>query len=226
MGMGQTRSHTAPELPTLDPGVNLLRTDAPRGPLQSLVLDHLLLGTGRALWIDSHGQAATTSLARLAPSRRLLDRISVARGFTAYQHYSLLETLSARLVADETDASLVVVPFLDYHYRADDLPGTRGAEMLQHAANRLEAIRETVELPILLTLEAADAVSRPVVELADETITCERTQFGPRFVGEAFETLVYQEEQYLQTTLAFWSEVLTERASTADGTEVSGVGAY
>jgi hypothetical protein len=58
------------------------------------VLDHLLLHDGPAFWIDADGHATTTTFARIAPSQRLLDRIHVARGFTAYQHYGAVRDLS------------------------------------------------------------------------------------------------------------------------------------
>jgi len=51
------------------------------------VLDHLLLHDGPAFWVDANGHATTATLAQISPSQRLLDRIHVARGFTAYQHY-------------------------------------------------------------------------------------------------------------------------------------------
>ena len=74
-------------LPSLDDGITLLDVEGSRGVpiLQSLVLDHLLFHDGPAFWVDANGHA-TTTLAQIAPSRRLLDRIHVARGFTAYQH--------------------------------------------------------------------------------------------------------------------------------------------
>jgi len=58
------------------------------------VLDHLLLHAGPAFWVDANGHATTTTLSQIAPSRRrLLDRIHVARGFTAYQHYGAVSDL-------------------------------------------------------------------------------------------------------------------------------------
>ncbi|MFB6146287.1 MAG: hypothetical protein ABEJ08_01200 [Halobacteriaceae archaeon] len=78
-------------LPTLDDGVTLLDVEGRAVPaLQSLVLDCLLTSDGPALWVDARGHVTTTSLARLAPGRRLLDRVHVARGFTAFQHYGAL----------------------------------------------------------------------------------------------------------------------------------------
>jgi len=73
----------------LDDGITLLDVEGGRGVpiLQSLVLDHLLLNDGPAFWVDANGHATTATLAQISPSQRLLDRIHVARGFTAYQHY-------------------------------------------------------------------------------------------------------------------------------------------
>ena len=66
-------------LPSLEKGITLLDVKGSRGVpiLQSLVLDHLLLHDGPAFWVDANGRA-TTTLAQIAPSQRLLDRIHVA----------------------------------------------------------------------------------------------------------------------------------------------------
>jgi len=51
--------------------------------------------TGPPFWVDANGHATTTTLAQIAPSQRLLNRIHVARGFTAYQHYGAVCDLPA-----------------------------------------------------------------------------------------------------------------------------------
>ena len=82
-------------LPQLDDGITLLDVEGSRVVpiLQSLVLDHLLLHDGPAFWVDANGHATTTTLAQIAPSRRLLDRINVARGF--HRQSALRRRLSA-----------------------------------------------------------------------------------------------------------------------------------
>jgi len=69
-------------LPALGDGITLLDVEGGRGVpiLQSLVLDHLLLHDGPAFWVDANGHATTTTLAQIAPSQRLLNRIHVAHG--------------------------------------------------------------------------------------------------------------------------------------------------
>lgn len=214
-----------PTLPTLEAGCHLLETDdRATGALQSLAVDHLLLNEGATYWVDAAGHARADMLARIAPSNRLLDRIQVARGFTAYQHTALIDHLTACL--DET-TTLVVVPAIDALYRTDDIRGPDATEMLRASVNSLAACSKEYDIPILLTCTDRDALSSPVAEHVDKTIRCESTSFGPRFVSPDTETLVYPVSNgHVQTTLAFWQQVLSERASTVSTpTEVATRGA-
>ena len=230
-------------LPSLEADVTLLDIDGGRGVpvLQSLVLDHLLMHDGPAFWVDANGYATTTGLARLTPSHRLLDRINVARGFTAYQHYGAVCALRTAVnqsiqqsTADTgTDGrqstgrdgnsspltpSLVVVPAIDAQYRTDDTLGQRQAKTLQaRTLARLVTYADGYDVPVLVTRSTADAFTAPVETAADQQLACERTRMGPRFVGDEFETLVYPVDdgtQY-QTTLAYWRQLLAARATRA-----------
>lgn len=211
----------APDLPALGPGVHCLDcTDSAVGPLHSLVLDHLLTHDGPAWWVDSHGHATTHPLARLAPSRRLLDRVRVARGFTAFQHHTLLETLVERVEAgaggdadDRPDdgPALVVLPAVDALYRDDDLARGEPARFLESVAERVGTLADRADAPVLLTVQGEDALTAPLLDVIDDRLQCERTRFGPRFVGPGFETLVYRAGGAVQTTLAFWERVLAAR---------------
>jgi hypothetical protein len=142
-------------LPQLDDGITLLDVEGGRGVpiLQSLVLDHLLLHDGPAFWVDANGHA-TTTLAQIAPSQRLLNRIYVARGFTAYQHYGavcdLPTAVNKSIQMSTTNAgaagrgapsrdedtsphtpALIVAPAVDAQYRADDTLSETHAKTLQ-----------------------------------------------------------------------------------------------
>ena len=180
-----------PELPSLTEGIHLLETDSrTSGALQSLVLDHLLTrgSPAGAVWVDSRGNGSTQPLARLAPSMRVLKRIQIARGFTAHQHYSLLEDLSEQI---ESNTALAVLPEVDWFYRSDDLYSHEGERMLSEGAALIEDLSQQREIPILLTRSKSDGFSQPVRNVADGVIRCELTSQGPRFAGEGFETLVY-----------------------------------
>lgn len=202
----------APEFPTLSQGVTLLTAEQrTTGPLQSLVLDHLLVSGGEALWVDSRNNATTQSLAQVAPSRRVLQRVQVARAFTAFQHHSIIEDVPGQLTPD---VSLLVAPAVDWFYAEDDLWRGEGEEMLHSALDQLETIATDASIPILVTSSPDDTHSDIIAEHTDQELACELTQFGPRFSGSDFETLVFECQTGLQTTLAFWRRVLQARHDT------------
>ncbi|WP_231189885.1 hypothetical protein [Haladaptatus sp. DYF46] len=201
---------TAPELPSLAPGITLLETDERMtGSLQSLVLDQLLLDDGSAIWIDSHGNGTTHPLTRITPSMRVLSRIHIARAFTPWQHQSLVQDLAEELT-DET--TIAVLPALDWFYRSEDLPRGDDERMLSTVTERINELAERFEIPVLLTLQTDDTLTAPIHDIADQTIQCKQTKLGPRFAGEEYETLVYPLENGLvQTTLAYWKRILANR---------------
>lgn len=217
-----------PTLPALDDGVTLLETDErASGVLHTLALDHLLLEDGSAIWVDAHDHGTTQPLLRIAPTMRLLDRVRIARAFTPWQHQGLLRDLAAS-ISDGT--TLVVLPELDWFYRSDDLGRGEGKRMLSAAVDIVAELAATTDVPVLLTTHRDDERTASVRALADDVVRCEGTKFGPRFLGEEFETLVYPLSNGLvQTTLAFWKHVLTTRHPAVTGadapTEVNARGA-
>ncbi|WP_394339050.1 hypothetical protein [Halosimplex salinum] len=227
-------------LPSLGDGITLLDVEGDRGVpiLQSLVLDHLLLHDGPAFWVDANGHA-TTTLAQIAPSQRLLNRIHVARGFTAYQHYGavcdLPTAVNNSIQTSTTDAraagrgepsrdedtsphtpALIVAPAVDAQYRADDTLGETHAKTLQaRTLARLATYADGYDIPVLVTRNERNEFTEPVATVADHHLECEQTRMGPRVVGEGFETLVYPVDDgaYYQTTFAYWRQLLAARAT-------------
>lgn len=228
-------------LPSLEKGLTLLDVNGSRSVpiLQSLILDHLLMHDGPVFWVDANGHATTTTLARMAPSQRLLDRIRVARGFTAYQHYGAVDELSTAVnqfiqqsaaptkvggqhPPDRDDGSsphtpsLIVAPAVDAQYRTDDTLSDGHAETLQaRTLARLATYADGYDIPALVTRSEQDEFTASVATAADQRLECEQTQMGPRFVGDDFETLVYPVEDgaYYQTTFAYWRQLLDARAT-------------
>ena len=211
--MAHTTLADEPTFPDLDPGLTLLETDGQAaGALQSLALDHVLLGDAEAVWVDAENNAATTSLSKVAPSPRVLDRIRVARAFTAFQHYSLLEDVEGPMTPA---TGLLVAPAVDWFYGADDLRAGEGETMLAGALDRLETVAARRDVPVLVSKTGRAGLGGAVAGRCDRTLECVHTRFGPRFTGEAFETLVYERPGGVQTTLAFWRRVLERRHAAA-----------
>ena len=115
----------------------------------------------------------------------------------------------------------MVVPALDGLYcEESDLRGghREGREMLLHSLATLRRLAHQHNLSVLVSLLHSSGFSVPITRAARRTIRCGRTRFGPRFTvddadTDRFETLVYPlGNGMVQTTLAFWREVLAARA--------------
>lgn len=200
-------------LPELDSGLTLLTAGTSvRQAIHALAVDHVLLSNGEAIWIDPGTHAQTDPLVDVAPSNRILDRIHVARGFTPFQHLELLRSLPS-WVSNRTE--LIVVPHLDAYYRNDGLLADEGRDMLLSGIASLTRVARKSEIPVLVTRKVSDTFSEPIATAASQTIVCDRTPFGPRFSSDETETLVYPtaDDRWVQTTLAFWNEVLASRQS-------------
>lgn len=219
------------DLPELDSEVYLLDTDggsardrreATMAGLQALAVDTVLTTGGDVVWIDTQGYVSTLSLARVAPSPRVLDRVHLARAFTTHQHHTLV-TQTARWLrgaaagpfgGPETDEpAVVVVPAVDVLYRAGELDDERSRKLFTRTVAVLRHIAREHELPVLTTRGSTDAFTEPLTR-DSVAIDVHRTQFGPRFECDAleFETVAYPcDDGTIQTTLAFWREILRSR---------------
>ncbi|WP_331232269.1 P-loop NTPase family protein [Natronorarus salvus] len=207
-----------PELPALGKGIRLLASDdGSISPLHALIVDHVSLTRGTAYWVDTHGHARTQPLAKLASDQRVLDRIQVARAFTPFQHYSLVEDLTETVDANTT---LLVLPALDGMYKDDALRDEDATKMLVRILAELAGIAREYDFPILVTRTCADSFTDPIKAAAIETIRCKHTRMGPRFIADSFETLVYPlGNGHYQTTLAFWAEILNARQPIYDAAQ-------
>lgn len=105
-------------------------------------------------------------------------------------------------------------------YRDDSLRHGEGTAMLVRVLAQLAGVAREYDLPVLVTRSRDDGFTAPIETAAVETIHCERTDLGPRFVAESFETLVYPiGHGQVQTTLAFWERILTARQPLYDASE-------
>ncbi|MDL0127626.1 hypothetical protein [Halobacterium salinarum] len=211
----RSRGGPAPaNLPDLSPNVTLLDAETDIRPsLHALTIDELRLsgasGKSTALWVDTGRHAQTTSLHDLTPSPRVLDRIHLARGFTAFQHHALIRNAIAQI--DATTVAFVV-PAVDAPYRDSDLPRERARDLLLRVLAHLSCVPRQYNISVLVTTSGADDLAAPVNELATDILTYRETRCGPRFEGADHDTLVYDVgDGWVQTTLAYWQQVLEMR---------------
>ena len=221
--MNASQRQSRVELPELDVGLTLVDVGSDLGvtPVQSLLLDRVFAGDGDAYWVDAAGAARTTRLRELAADKRYLRRVHVARGFTAYQQTSLLDRLIGEHV---TTPSVVVATGIDRLYREDDVPTAHAKELLVRSIAALARVGRVHDVPVIVTRSSGDEFTEPVVKAAKTQLHCQNTQFGPRFTDAAgdVEALVYQlGDGWVQTTLAYWQEVLAHRAQMHDTPVVS-----
>ena len=197
-----TTRHDGHGLPTLDPGLTLLRLPRPRSPaLSALVADRLRRRPGSGLWVDARNHASTYALYEAAPSERTLDGLRIARAFTAYQHHSLVRRLP-ELATGRT--SMVVAPAVTALYRDPDLEADRAEHLLDATLAVLSDLAASADVPVLVTTSPEDPAADSLAVAADAEFACRETPFGFAFEGESFETTCYWDGGHWQTTIPYW----------------------
>jgi hypothetical protein len=199
---------TAPDaLPDLDPGVTLLHS-SDRGTVAALALAALDDRDGPARWVDARNHASTFALSEAGRTHCVLDRVRVARAFTAHQHHALVR----QLVADaRRPTGLVVAPVVDDLYEDDDLLAQEADRLREATLSTLAALADARDLPVLVT--ASDPAA--VADYADREIDVEDTRFGPRFDAGDDETTAYWTRGGWQTTIPYWVDLVGSVAEPA-----------
>lgn len=194
-------------IPGLDPGlIELRRPSARSTALHQLVVSHALRTGGQTLWVDARNNASTYALSEQTPGTRAVSNLRVARAFTAHQHHSLVcGDLLGELSAE---TSLVVAPCVASLYADDDVHENEGRALLEATLTTLAEIASVFEIPVLVSTERAAGLEEVVRKYTTGDIECEATVHGYRYATGEFETLVYLQDGYWQTTIPYWVELL------------------
>ncbi len=192
----------ADAVPALEPEVTLLRG----GPaaLHRLAVAELTRGRTAALWIDPGRAVSTYALYDLAPSRRPLRGLRIARAFTAYQHHALVRELVQRA---SPRTQLVVLPGVADLYRDDDVPDYERAALFEAAVSVCAELADSLEVPVLLSDDGDDELAAIAAEYAAVEVDVEPTAQGLAFRGAGLETLGYWGPGYWQTTIPYWVDL-------------------
>ncbi|GAA0538735.1 hypothetical protein GCM10008994_12380 [Halorubrum ejinorense] len=123
-----------------------------------------------------------------------------------------------------TDPGVVVVTGVDRLYRDSDSSTKHAKQLLVRSLAALARVGRVHEVPVIVTRSRDDEFTKPIVNAARTRLRCRDTQFGPRFTDAAgdIDALVYHlGDGWVQTTLAYWQEVLAHRAQMYDAPIVS-----
>lgn len=192
------------DIPTLPAGVTWLIDGSARSTAaHQLVLHQLEADRGQVLWIDARDIASTYTFYPLAARTHQLSAIQIARAWTAYQHHTLVRHAVERASAR---TRLIVVPHVCSLYRDDDLDAHEADQLLGASLQTLSALATALSLPVLMT--APQQERSTLASTVDHELQCESTDYGYAFRGEDFQTTVYHERHWWQTTIPYWVELL------------------
>ena len=171
-------------------GVNLVEGER---VFQSL-LDRGLSGRDEeALWIDAGNEASTYLLGSF--NTGLLEKVRIARCFTAFQHRRAIGKLESWLSGE---AFLVLSDF-DRLYT--DLKDWEQEQLLIEAWNAVLELQEGHGLKVLVS-----ASSSFVEADADRRISAQDFSVGRRFDADGFRQPGYSVPGGVQTTVPLWTE--------------------
>ena len=145
----------------------------------------------KILWLDSSNKAKT----HYFESRpELLEKLHIARAFTAIQHHALCNKISKY--------DLVVAPAIDRLYAESSLYRTEAVELFEDALNKIDTkVIYSVNTDIGLKAQ----------EKAANTIEIKATDQGLKYSGRDSVTKSYRRNGCIQTTVPAYGEVETEK---------------
>lgn len=173
------------QTPKVVDGWNLVETDTALA--FPALIKHLAAKHKKILWIDSSNQANT----HYFESRpELLDKIYIARAFTALQHQQLCKSIG--------EYDLIVAPEIDRLYEESSLYRTEAVELFEDMLKSLKG-------KILYSISGE--IGFKAEEKAGNRIKVEETNQGLKFTQKDRQTQVYTDNTGVQTTVPFYEEV-------------------
>jgi len=169
----------------LEEGWNLVETDTELA-FPSLI-KQFAAQHQKILWLDSSNKANTH---HFESSPKLLEKLDIARAFTAMQHYSLCKEISGY--------DLIVAPDIDRLYTESSLYRTEAVELFEDA---IESINTKV------IYSTASDLGLKAREKAANTLKVESTSQGLKYSDRDTVTKSYRQPGCIQTTVPAYGEV-------------------
>lgn len=178
--------------PSIKDGWNFVETDTMLAfPALIKKLEH---NFDSILWIDS-SNAAKTHYFESRPE--LLEKISIARGFTALQHHQLCKNIE-----EMNEYDLVVAPEIDRLYLESSLYRSEAVELFENMLNSLNQ---------KILYSTTGKLGKRAEDLKDHKIKVKSTSQGLNYSDSQSATKNYYLNGCIQTTVPAYQEVNKKR---------------
>ena len=204
--MGQHQSNHSLSESSLTSGVTAVLTEGRSTIHHQLMLSQQAKEPGQVLWVDARDTASTYVLHDLADDPSLLDGITIARAWTAYQHHALVTHLVSHITPR---TRLLVLPNVCSLYRDDDVRDPMAAKLLVATLSTLSELATAASLPVLLT-----ANSREESTVQSYATTIWSVQEATR--KSATLSTIDPTSTWVQTTIPHWVEKADELLAFTD----------
>lgn len=187
-------------LPELKQGLTRMQYSGGRPVFQLFTAYEAL--NGNCVWIDVENHSSTYALADVAGGD-VLERVSIGRAFTPFQHHQLCMDLEE--FVDE-DTELVAMPSVNGLYEDGQVSTEEAEELMEEALEHVKEVADEKGLKVLIS--NSDKVEGELEYLtgvySQEHVSVKETGEGLRFSGSEFQTLIYPDSGVLQTTIPLW----------------------
>lgn len=188
-------------VPELYEGLNLLEVSGDL-PVFQEVLAHELGPGEKALWIDTGNRASTYALS--SADQVLMEKVSVSRAFTPFQHHTAVQRIEENL---EEDTSVIVLPLITALYIDSGMSSWEMRELFIETLEEIKHIQQENSLRIAVSLPGEEELASIVRSEADRKIRVRKTDQGVRYSSEGFIQRSYRNSGMLQTTIPMWRKV-------------------
>jgi hypothetical protein len=186
-------------VPTLETGINTLKLSGSTVPIHRLIVSALKTSGREAMWIDA-GNTCSTYTMSSAGGKELLEKVSIVRAFTAFQHHNAVQKAEEHL----KEGDLVVAPNFSALYRQGQITGWETEEMLEESWNKVRELQEELSLCVLI---ASQNIPDKIKQESDNRLKAVETDEGLRYSSTDFTQDAYRQGKTFQTTMSFWKSV-------------------
>lgn len=187
-------------LPELKQGLTRMQYPGERPVFQLFTAYEAL--NGNCVWIDVENHSSTYALADVAGGD-VLERVSIGRAFTPFQHHQLCMDIEE--FVDE-DTELVAMPSVNGLYEDGQISTEEAEELMEEALEHVKQVAEEKGLKVLIS--NSNRVEGDLEYLtgvySQEFVSVKETSQGLKFSGSEFQTLIYPGSGVLQTTIPLW----------------------